>query len=196
MQTQIATWACSKVEGVRVVFYLGGSQTLEFDDPVLHLPCPDDYPEMHWKFKLALEFVQNWSWDFIFRTNASAYIDLQTLKNFASTLPREKCYCGIHGPTSNAKFLHVNGAGIFLSRDVAMIVKDGLQFNQTPHVEDGEIARVLHGKVSIQGGKRTETTGANARIEKGAYHYKLRSKDPDRASEIAAMHALHRQLHP
>jgi hypothetical protein len=56
--------------------------------------------------------------DYVYRTNTSAYVDLPALRAAAAALPRHGCYAGFLGrpPAEGPPF--VKGAGILLSRDV------------------------------------------------------------------------------
>jgi hypothetical protein len=146
MYAQQQTWNSIEVAGVRTIFYLGGYETTRLIGNVLQLSCPDTYNEMHWKLKQALHFVLPSDFDFVARTNASSYVNKKALANLCEHLPKQRFYGGPNlGPTTWAPkgTLHVNGAGIIMSKDICKIVADALSYNHTPSVEDGEIALQL-----------------------------------------------------
>ena len=123
------TWDSIKVPGVETVYYY--SKTTDHrpqttDPDCIYLDCPADYNMMHWRFKLALDAVWEKDWDMIFRVCASTYVDKEELLKIATTLPEKKCIVGykING--------HINGAGIFISRDAADFLRTCL------HILPGE----------------------------------------------------------
>jgi hypothetical protein len=96
LKTQRETWDSVEVEGVRTVYYYGGSggwvaagynstplvtQRSENSGWSLEVQfdCTDAYYYMGQKFKLALQYIEDWDYDIIFRTNSSSYIDKQRL---------------------------------------------------------------------------------------------------------------------
>jgi hypothetical protein len=190
MRTQMETWDSIPVAGIRTLYYVGDAKKTQLKGDVLEIAQPDSYSEMHWKFKEALMFVNSMNWDFIFRTNASAYINKQSLKQFAAMLPKRECYCGVSGLTSHSDFQHVNGGGIFLSRDVATILEKRLEFKHTSLVEDGEIGKIMHqAKIEVTpGGWRGM---ASEGYHPGCYHYRCRSPNLKRGPfEVTAMRKL------
>lgn len=180
MKAQQETWDSIEVEGVQTVYYYASSlqeAALKYNITYLTdssdevcFPTSDEYNMMHWKFKLALAFIQDarYDYDFIFRTNSSSYVDKEALLKFAKTLPKEKCYCGINGGT------YASGAGFFISRDCAEIL--AYEIDEHPHgAEDILIGSILSefGITITPGAIRCDMDNLQSEI-KDTYHYRCK----------------------
>ena len=139
---QMNTWDNVQVDNVDTYFYMGNDKHEDETELIVQtivspfkeksvskhkkifVPCSESYNMMHWRYKLALDYIWNEDWDFIFRTNTSSYVDKQKLFDFANTMMTEKCYCGIDGGG------FASGCGVLISRDVAKIFKE--QFDSHP----------------------------------------------------------------
>lgn len=210
MQAQQATWDAVEVEGVRTVYYHGGelidmNKRLPYYDTIYDCPnksstqigfqCTDEYYYMAAKFKKALEYVADFDYDIIFRTNSSSYVNKQRLKEFAATLPTEKLYAGWTFPDSNSedKGMCVSGAGIFLSRDTAEILRDEIdpQFEMEEDVYCGRILR-KHGIVPIDDRSRVDYPQQQWKDLKKPYH--IRFKTEDRIKDAENMKLVHQKI--
>lgn len=192
MKAQEETWVSLKWPGVDVIFFYGCGP-LERTGNKLIVDAPEDYQHMGWKFKRTLDVVWGDDWDFIFRTNLSSYVCQRRLSEFAQNLPTEKCYCGIPGGILNTpkENLHAAGAGMFLSRDVALILKDNLCEAGTPYVEDGECGVILN-RLGIY--PNPEAIRCNCdwtpKPWPDVYHYKVRTKLNNRKREAETMYEI------
>lgn len=207
---QVETWASVNEEGIHVVFYYGGCA----GDKVLKTSfvknrqinnvwdlgfnCTDAYYMMAKKFQLALEVVlkSDFDFDYIFRTNSSSYINQKRLKEFAATLPKEKLYAGwTFVDSEDFGGLCVSGAGIFLSRDTAEILRK--QINpEVEREEDVEIGRILrrNGITAIDDKSRYDvpiTIPYN--FPKDRYHYRMKTA-ANRVADIGNMKAIHKLI--
>jgi hypothetical protein len=180
---QRETWDSIEVEGVRTVYYLSGDNG--FVDDKLYLNYPDGYPMLHWKFKEAVDFVWDWDWDIMFRTNASSYVDKELLVEKAKTLPTERLYCGKDGGS------FASGCGFFISRDCLDILRKQLDEGATPY-EDAIIGSVLgkNGITLTPGAERCDITHYNWDIP-DTYHYRCKSDNGDRDKDLIAFRKIY-----
>lgn len=114
LEKQKQTWDSIDVFGVNTIYYYSDPKinTPTFIENDLILPFEEIVENNTIKYKKALEQIVNLKWDYVFRTNASSYIDKKRLLNFAQHLPIDKCYCGIDGGN------FASGCGYFISRDL------------------------------------------------------------------------------
>lgn len=194
------------VDGVRSIYYHGG----QFDNGTIKLAvkhsnpnsswervsfqCTDAYYYMAAKFKEALEYVKDWDYDIIFRTNSSSYVHKQRLKNFADTLPTEKLYAGwTFTDSEDFGGACVSGAGIFLSRDTAEILRNEID-PAVEREEDVEVGRILrrNGIVAIDDKSRVDINADIPYPPTDAYHYRF--KTGDRIQDANNMRLIHEKI--
>lgn len=207
MKSQQATWDSIDVPGVQTFYYHGGLYNeggldflLKFGNgrPTwerLQFKCTDEYYYMAAKFKMMLDYIHDEEYDLIFRTNSSSYVNKQRLKEFAETLPKEKLYAGwTMVDSEDHGGLVVSGAGIFMSRDVAEILRE--QIDPTvEREEDIEIGRILrrNGITAIDDKSRIDwpyNLADSALYE--AYH--IRFKTSDRQADAINMKIVHQLI--
>jgi hypothetical protein len=179
---QEETWDNEEVEGVHTVYYLTGQED-KFEGKKLYIKCEDGYPMLHWKLKLAVDYLWELDWDVMFRTNASSYVDKKMVLEKAKTLPTEKLYCGKDGGG------FASGCGFFISRDCLEIIRKEFTPDVTPY-EDGMIGSVLgrHGIRVTPGAERCDTNGENLI---NTYHYRCKSDNGDRNKDLIAFRKIH-----
>lgn len=190
MKAQQQTWDSVNVPDVETVYYYGNhSNMVLFHGKEIACDCSDAYEMMHWKFKRALDFVWDWEWDFIFRTNSSTFVRKDRIVDFLKNKPMEKYYAGLDGGG------YASGTGAILSRDCAKIVKDQLIFEPNPS-EDSIIGVTLqkNGIFVQEGAKRLSFNFAEDKILDADY-YRCKSElivngELDRTQDIFAFNKL------
>lgn len=198
LMSQRDTWD-SVDEGINTVYYHGGESIVRYISPEwpwrqrLMFDCTDEYYLMAGKFKYALESVWNDDWDMIFRTNSSSYVNKQRLIEFEKKLPKEKLYAGwTMTDTNDDNGLCVSGAGIFMSRDCAEILRD--EINPAKEIEeDVYIGRLLraHGIKAIDDQSRIDYP-KHPQQWHTAYH--VRFKSEDRLMDAENMRRFHKKI--
>lgn len=201
MAAQQETWD-SVGDEVRTIYYHGGDQEDLFH---LHLyeqqpwrerfafRASDDYYEMHWKFKLALDIALVTEWDIMFRTNSSSYVNKKRLVEFASRLPAQKVYGGwTLQDTNDDGGDCVSGAGIFLSRDCCKLLTRKLPYGPSCE-EDVLIGRILRGCGIKAFDDRSRITYP---MEPQRWHnaYHVMFKTDNRQVDIENMKTFHRKI--
>jgi len=191
MKKQKETWDSIQVENVDTLFFYG-NETIEssyINGKDLLLKTNDIAVNNSFKIKMAYDFVSNMEWDYIFRTNASSYIDKKRLLNKAQTLPENKCYCGIAVRLSDGMQFS-SGAGTFYSRDCIDILRNTIneQYKMNSQLDDvveGKILKNANINITV-GASRSDYTHGDFHsfmkninfTDTSPYHYRCRSLCP------------------
>lgn len=203
LKAQKETWDSIEEPDISTIYYTGGlnqygatwiPRQQANKSILLETSGSDKYYYMASKFKVALEFAKDLDYDFIFRTNSSSYVNKQRLKDFVETLPKEKLYAGwTFVDSEDFGGLCVSGAGIFLSRDTAEILREHIDpnFEQEEDVYCGRILR-KHGIVAIDDKSRVDVSIVNYETPTGAYHYRFKTND--RLKDANNMKELHKRI--
>lgn len=205
MRTQQETFDSVEVEGVRTVYYHGGISDnypgcqhipVAINSMQLGFKITDEYYRMAGKFQEALKFTQDWEYDYIFRSNSSSYISKPALVEFAKTLPIEKLYAGwtIVDSEDHGR-LAVSGAGIWLSRDTAEILRNEIDENFEME-EDVYCSRILrkNGITAIDDKSRYDVNSDHDYIPLDRYHYRFKGPTGNRLIDAHNMVMLHKKI--
>lgn len=199
-QTQRETWASIDVPGVRHFFFVGDEtrSAPELIGDTLYVPCSDGYDRMGYKTKLALDFFADAPETFVFRTNATSYVDKAKLLERAQHLPDTGCYSGISGGVEGRSFRHVDGGGIFWSRDCSDKIRSSMKNELEHHVDDGEFAIVLKDTPIIEG-ERYDYFDPPGAVLRDTYLYRCRhipKADANKSIEaLLKVHAFKQSIH-
>lgn len=191
-KAQEETWDSIRVPGVSTVYYYGNNNhngEYNLTGKKLYCPCSEAYDVMHYRHRLATEFVMDWDWNIMFRTNASSYVHKQKLFDFAQALPTEKLFI------SKGDYV-MSGCGFFLSKDLVKVANMGIDKHPTPS-EDMYIATMLNraGYDVGEEGDRVDFDHYKEGPQRECYHYRCKSDTPDRTKDIIAFKKLYKQFH-
>ena len=121
------TWYNYRNDDVEIIFYKGSGST-HFDNVNLYLECVDDFNGLGQKTLLAFDFVlQNFDFEYIYRSNLGAFVDVTKLLSFLKDKPKDSFYCGVIGTDTyyfNKEVKFASGSGYFLSKDLVKLVSD------------------------------------------------------------------------
>jgi hypothetical protein len=193
MKAQMNTWDKIEHPETKTLYYL--SEENAYDDyncyigNKIYMLGSEAYDMMHWRQKLAFDHIKDIgiNFDYLFRTNASSYVNKKLLVEFSKSLPKEKCYCGIDGGG------YASGAGVFLSPDVVEILRTQTDESPTAY-EDAYMGAILgrNGITVTPGAKRCDISSAQPNIP-NCYHYRCKPDNGDRTKDIEAMYAIYNQ---
>jgi hypothetical protein len=196
---QEKTWDSIEVPGVETIYYFSSVHYhATLFNKRLTVNCSDDFYVMHWRLKLALDYVWDREWDYIFRTSASSYIDKELLLQKAESLPKEKCYCGIQCCGGSV----ASGCGFFMSRDVVDILRHKIpsEMHNAPygvHPDDVLVGKILEANDIwlTEGADRYDYYHTDQPLRK-TYHYRCKKDDVpnDGKHDVEAMHTIHNFL--
>jgi hypothetical protein len=149
-QAQIDTWDSIPHPNVDVIYYFPGTRPDELVGNELHITCQTHWTYMFFNLAKAMRHMlkNDMTWDYIFKTDNSSYVDKAKLYEILLTKPREKYYGGsdflFKTPQHKVDFMW--GDGYALSRDmVAYIVG---KYNQAPlkgkQEDDIVVGQLMH----------------------------------------------------
>lgn len=144
------TWDSQEVEGVHAVFYFAKyshASQIGFDSKVLFTDSDDDFFSMGRKTLSAFEFALNYlEWDYIFRANASLYVDKPGLLRYVQNQPETGLALGLVadcGQFEGERYSFLWGPSYLLSRDVVEKVVANQAFWDHRLMDDNAISRLL-----------------------------------------------------
>ena len=173
---QKSTWVKDFPSDSKVLFYKGGLETIRSDHDLL-LNCSDAYSDMGIKTLKAFEWVDlNLSYDYVFRTNTSSYVNYKNLISFLNKIQKEgNDYCGHIGVYDEIEY--VRGSGIILSKHAIKSIISSQRELDTNVVEDVAIGKLLKiNKILPTKGKRKDIESHKdiRNLESDEYHIRCR----------------------
>lgn len=199
---QKETWMTRMPKGVTALHYIGGCSSTFVKDGTLYLPCEDSrlerlMPKTLLAFKYALE---NFDFDYIFRTNTSSYVDAHLLQDFLSNKPRTNYYGGpLIDYFNGRRYRYARGSGVTLSKDMVKFI-----VNNTHNTEDWDdiiMGDVLFENLGVQPIQHVETQIQNHKqlldwMKAGSKkHFHYRCKGEDRPTWECVIFGILHDLH-
>jgi len=120
----LKTWASKSYSDVEIVYFYGvPNREPEERDGNIFVNANDDYVNIIYKnIEFFRYILKHKEFDYLYRINASSYLDIENLKNFLKDKPKEKFVAGNLVPKWNYldpnKNCFIAGCGFTLSRDV------------------------------------------------------------------------------
>lgn len=145
-ETSRATWDSVEVEGVETIFYFGRSAK-QSTDKILYTDIEDDFFAMGRKTLAAFEYaLKNRQFDYVFRANASLYVDKKGLLRYVQNQPVTNLALGVIAPGSHEgeQFQFMWGPSYLLSKDVVQKVVDNAALWNHRMMDDMAISHLLH----------------------------------------------------
>ena len=195
------TWYNLQNDDVEIIFYKDHQNLREKsvdpkrNDSDLILPIDDGFYTLNQKTLMAFDWVcQNYEFEYLYRSNLGAFVDIRTILKFLDNKPKEKFYCGIHGIDRfyfGKPMKFISGSGYFLSKDLVILALQNTHRWPWQVVDDVALAYIL---IEINGIKpsedalRKDICDGNIQYVKGSevvefidedliYHYRLRSNN-------------------
>ena len=173
---QKSTWVKDVSNYCEVLFYKGGLETIRSGHDLL-LNCSDSYSDMGIKSLKAFEWVDsNLSYDYIFRTNTSSYVNYKNLINYLKKIQEEGIdYCGYIGDYDGIEY--VSGSGIILSEHAIKSIIRYKSELDTDIVEDVAFGKLLklNDILPIKGKRKDIESHKDIRnIDSDEYHIRCR----------------------
>jgi hypothetical protein len=187
------TWASERHKDVEVIYYYGDSNEIKLTDDRLFLDTPEGLMNIGYKTLKMYEYIlENYEFDYLFRTNSSSYVNIEKLKEFIRDKPNEKFYSGTEGKYNGVPF--ASGSGYFLSKDnVEFVLEHRNEWDHTL-IDDVSLGKLLTNRgIKIMGGKRLDIVNT-LHIDLNHYHYRVKNKG-DRRVDSERMYNIYKQLH-
>ena len=119
------TWATKIPENIKTIFMYGGGNGKIYWDGIdsFYVDRQESFDICPYKTICAYETFLETDFDYIYRSNATGYYDLNLVNEFLKDKPTKDFYCGVHGNLNGVDF--ASGSSYFLSKDlVEKIVKN------------------------------------------------------------------------
>lgn len=145
VQQQRDTWDSVPNSETQTIYYYAGYKTELIGDRLI-IDTREGHGYFYIKTMKAFEHLLTMEWDYIFKTDNSAYVYKQELVKVLEDKPRGSFYGGHYYKTQSAlspPFLW--GEGMAFSRDVVKYLVDDYKTSQVPRygVEDVHIGMIL-----------------------------------------------------
>jgi hypothetical protein len=172
---------------------------IDFNLSEIKTNVPDLYSLIGKKTLDAFEAcVQEMDFDYIFRTNVSSYVDLQTLNDFIQDKPKENYYAGTLGNHQGIDF--ASGSGYFISKDLVVKVLKNRGLWDHNLIDDVSLGKLLTKtlQIEIEEVARIDIDSVETVFEKieasklGTYHYRCKAVDAFTTIEI--MKQIHKSI--
>lgn len=184
-EAQKNTWDSDKIDDVDTFYYFGNHSKDEIIGDKIFVNTGEGVPNCGYKTIKAFELIKNLDFDFVFRTNATSYIDKKMLLEFIKTKPKDRFYSGYIGFYEGIKF--ASGSGYFISKDIIDII---LNFkNDWNHdlIDDVALSKVLL-KNNIIPTNNIRYDVTTKQIPMNFFHYRL--KTDNREFDIENMYLI------
>lgn len=186
------TWAKKTNSNVKVIFcYSDDRKKSEIIEDKLYCNSGADYlMNIGNKTISAFEFIeQNYSYNFVYRTNLSSYLDTQILNDLYKYFPKNKYYMGVLGNHDGISYC--SGSGYLLSRDlVQLVLKNRSQWNHE-YIDDVSLG-ILMSKFNVThvNAQRFDIVNDEHHIPSDYYHYRVKNVG-DRSVDVVRMKKIH-----
>jgi hypothetical protein len=144
MNTQRETWDSIEHPDVKTLYYLPDLTRSGIEKDIIYVKDKPDMQLMFNHFIRALVYAMKFEWDYIFKTDNSAYVCKSELVKVLEDKPRTKFYGGMYytGPNSgDVPFFW--GEGFTLSRDIAQKLIEIASVHTILGTEDSVLGHLL-----------------------------------------------------
>lgn len=144
---QMETWDSIYENNIKTIYYLAGQKT-ELIENKLYIEGGEPWPNFFKRMLLAFKKCLDFEFDYIFRTDNSAYVNKKELKKILLDKPRINFYGGqLFYKNLDTSVNFMWGEGFCLSRDlVEYIVSMTPDISHKEVLDDVEISNILYGK--------------------------------------------------
>lgn len=145
IQTSIATWNSVEVEGIETIFYCSTKDSKYHTHGIMYFDVANDLHSMGHKNLAMFEWaLENKSFDYVARVNASCYVDKKQLIKYVQTLPETNLIAGAVADSQNGFPYLWGGAQYIISRDVVQKIVDNKAQWQHKYMEDEAMSLLVN----------------------------------------------------
>lgn len=176
------TWGkhCN-LDNVEVVYYFGhdnSSVVIEHDK--IFFPTDDGLANVAQKSLLFYEYLNtNKTYDFLFRTNCSSYVNIQNLLNFLHNKPKQNFFSAFIGDHYGRQF--ASGSGFVITKDLVELIIKNKHLYDNALVDDLALSFALTDLgIKITQGRRQNFISpqqVHNEIDTTHYHYRCKSRN-------------------
>jgi hypothetical protein len=192
-KAQQETWDSVNVPNVKTLYYYPSPNSEKISGLDMTIQGPDQWGYMFMQTMKAFRNALSLEWDFLFKTDNSAYVDKKELYNLLTTKPMKEFYGGhkLSHPT-HGDFLW--GEGVALSRDVveSLVEMYILQPWKRMGVEDAHIGSMLKDKLTWDESMTIPEYSIGAPQKSHVY----RCKKNTQGDTLGTLYSLHHYFSP
>lgn len=190
---QKETWDSEDIEGIKTMYYFGNSQSNFIDKENIYTDVKEQLAFCGYKTLTAFNLIKDLEFDYVFRTNASSYIDKKLLLEFIKDKPKENFYSGVIGNYHGIPF--ASGSGYFLSKDLLKYILENKNEWNHQVIDDVSVGiMMLQKNIKIYPGKRFDLTDESYsnlfNIDPNHYHYRCKMQN-NRLMDLENMQKIH-----
>ena len=189
------TWNSIILDDAPTFHYFGGANHCNHDCSSINTTCNEQYNYMGVRTIETFEYaLNNFEFDYLFRTNISSYINKKNLIAWLSNKNKLKFYSGVIGDFYGRKF--ASGSGFTLSRDLVEYLcasKNKLNYNLVDDVCFGDL---LTNTVDIVPAPRLDfySEQSVSDFDENNFHFRCKSFG-DRATDSKIMNLIHKKFY-
>lgn len=201
IQKQRETWDSAPHPNTETIYYYAGPFTELIGDRLM-VDVKEGHGYFYIKTMLAFEYLLNTEWDYILKTDNSAYIDKEELVKVLEDKPRSGFYGGHLYQTYTKSDPFLWGEGVIFSRDVIQYLVNEYSFSSIGRsgVEDVHIGMILQTPFNKAVNWDTSLTIYEyykaPHLRGHIYRCKNEDSKQDLIDQLQAMDKLHLTLHP
>lgn len=186
------TWNSIDIDNMPTFFYEGGYKESYRDKSTIYLTESDDYANITKKTIEAFSYcIDNFDFDYIFRTNSSSYVNKYKLLEWLSDKPLNNFYSGIIGVHNNIKY--ASGSGYSISKDLVEKILKNKNLIDINDYDDISVGKFLNTDIFPAPRKDLDcATSIDYEIDK-YFHYRCKCAS-DRNIDIKHMINIHNSL--
>jgi hypothetical protein len=188
------TWNSITIKNAPTYHYFGGVNENFNDSSSIYTTCSEDYALMGLRTIEAFEYaLNNFEFDYIFRTNISSYVNKLNLLTWLNDKPRTNFYSGVVGNHHGIRF--ASGSGFTLSKDLVKLLcesKHQLNYNL---VDDVCFGQFLNTVTDITPAPRVDfpTVSSVTDFDKSNFHFRCKASN-DRSEDSLIMNLIHNKF--
>lgn len=195
------TWGNNNTSNVEIIYYYGQplSDPYIISNNDIYINVGDGERDILKKTLLLYEILNKRSFDYIFRTNCSSYVNINNLLKFLEDKPKENFFSAFIGTHEGREF--ASGSGYFLSKNLVQKIVENQHLINNNLIDDLAISFFLKSQgIDIYPGNRqnfTTTEQVEREIDLNNYHYRCKSGNRDLSStytDIEILKCIHRHL--
>lgn len=183
---QNETWNSIKVDGIETFFLIGDCKEDKIYDDFI---CTTVNENSNCSLKMinCFKLIRGLDFDFMFRTNATSYVDKKGLKDFIVNNCNVDSYCGVQGSD------FVSGAGIILSKKNCDLISDNLDMWDINLQDDVAIGRIASSLNIVSSDAPRIDISLNSPVNSSYFHYRCKIWQGPRENEPEILHNVHRK---
>lgn len=172
------TWGCEKHDNVEIVYYYGKKGHTFQEDSNVYLDIEESRPNIGHKTLKFFEYIlKNKRFDFLFRTNASSYVNIKNLQKYLGDKPFSGFYSGFIGRENGVDF--ASGSGYTITPDLVSLSVNRQEYFNHSMIDDVALSNQLRafGHIPLAARRQNffEPENVFNDIDKTQFHYRCRS---------------------